>query len=233
MKHLVLKRQNIICLSPHMDDAVFSCLDHLLLWKGNNQITIVSIFTRFDTPFLTPAAAMYMQYSGCNNIEELNKRRLEEDTRAMKMANIAYRRLNFIDAAFRQNNQIPLYPKYKNIFSGKINEADKQTVKKIKHELASFCKADLVLVPQGIGSHIDHLITRMVAQQVFPKEKIMYYFDYPYTLFHPLKKWKIILTKKVNQLSMSSTKREIMMSYDSQINQLFSRPIDYNEILYT
>ena len=42
--------KEIVVISPHLDDAVVSCCDHILDWKKKgNRVRILTIFTAFQT----------------------------------------------------------------------------------------------------------------------------------------------------------------------------------------
>ena len=76
--------RDIVVLSPHLDDAVLDCCDHILMWKSF-RVKIATVFTVFSKETDTPWAGWYTKASGCSSIEELTRTRVREDEKAMVM----------------------------------------------------------------------------------------------------------------------------------------------------
>jgi hypothetical protein len=126
--------------------------------------------------------------------------RRKEDIRACKRVKASYRHLPVPDCIYRRENdaywadngtQSPirrptgtfLYPTQESIF-GDIHPADHGMVERLAEELRSTLPADASLIcPLAIGNHVDHRITRMVAESLAHAR--LYYADFPYVLEYP------------------------------------------------
>jgi LmbE family N-acetylglucosaminyl deacetylase len=219
----------ILILSPHMDDAVLSCFDHMRKWKNQATVTVVTVFNTYKQQVDSAASKQYLELSGYNNIAKFQKKRIAEDNAALKHLSIASKRLNMTDAAFRTIKGISLYPSYSEIFSNTLHQQD-SSLSQLTTLLKKLPTYDRIIVPYGVGNHVDHLITKKAAQRVYGRAPIMYYAEYPYLMHHPLKKYVIQYCKQSSSIPMSILKRRALREYASQINQLFGKRIpSYSE----
>ena len=149
------KKYDVVVLSPHLDDAVFSLGQHLIEWiEQGKKIKIINIFTKFG------------------NIEiDLEKYRKEKDKKVMDYLKVKWENWNFTDGGFRLSDK-------KMLFGGKIIKEDDNLKKNIEKRLKKI-KADLVLAPRGVGGHVDHILVREMARKIMDS-KIEYYIDLPY-----------------------------------------------------
>ena len=78
--------RKIAILSPHLDDAILSLTDHILLWqKKGMDITIFTVFTSFSANTLTTDTSNYIHKSGFKNVKKFELARKKEDLTAMKI----------------------------------------------------------------------------------------------------------------------------------------------------
>ena len=76
-----MNNYNILFISPHLDDAVYSCSQLIRYMKNNNRILVVSIFT---------------QYNNKNkNVFTNGEKRFQEDKDAMESLGIDKLYLNY------------------------------------------------------------------------------------------------------------------------------------------
>lgn len=228
--------QKVLILSPHLDDAVLNCCDHILDWKNEKmKIAVSTIFTRFKSKSSNNLIKKRLSESGFSSLEKLEKQRKKEDRKAMEKLGVTWQHSDFVDCGFRIHENTPVYPSQKTLFSGIISPLDSHLMVDLEENLARFNKLNKILVPFGIGGNVDHVIVRKTAEKLFSPEKILYYIDYPYAL--KLTNWllssltKLIFMKKSVKL-MSERKRKILKIYSSQIPLLFkSRLPNYPEII--
>jgi len=179
----MVARTEIIVLSPHLDDAVLDCCDHILKWKRNRlPIRVLTVFTVLSNRILSPWTRWYSQASGYRSIKEIERTRTCEDTKAMSILGVLWDHLGFIDAGFRSNEGEPLYPDRKTIFSGIISPYDSSLLSKLKQSIISFRNFSQFVVPLGVGKHVDHILVRKAAEQAIGPGDLCYYVDYPYAL---------------------------------------------------
>ncbi len=230
-----------IVFSPHMDDAALSCGDHIKDWLDKSQkVTIVTVFTHFEKEYFSEDALQYVKNSGFKNIKDFDVGRKKEDTLAMQKLHCKSLHLNFPDAGFRHKGKRAIYPHFSSIFSGKISAYDQSLEKKIEKELQKFIvKNTYYYVPYGIGSHVDHLLLKKIAEKIFPRNQICYYLDFPYALdisawwkVGGKKVWELVKIKKSIKWT-SKFKKSLLRCYSSQMPLLFKKKnLFYPEVLF-
>lgn len=217
----------LILFSPHMDDAALDAGDHILKWKALGwDVSIVSVFTGFGSSAVNQEVRRAVGMNGLTNFQ-FEKIRKQEDARAMRGLGVHYEHLDLTDAAFRG---VP----FRSVFSGDIFPADNMIVRRLSGMMKKHKYADKIIVPLGIGGHIDHVIVRRSAEATVPPDRVAYYIDYPYALklsnwhfnhLHPFSRWRISV------LPMSKRKWRACEEYASQIPVLFPRPAHYWECM--
>jgi len=194
--------KKILVISPHLDDVILSGADYLdQQQKLGHQIVLLTVFTDF---------AQQKKYQ---------KMRHQEDEKAMSLFNFNFKYFNFTDAGFRS-----VYPDFKKIFSGKINKQDKILILSLAKKLKKLSNFDEILLPLGVGKHVDHVICKLLGEIIFKSKKIYYYLDWPYALLpkHWTKKLFYFFLKNRKQITwMSSKKKVAIFCYASQIKSLF------------
>lgn len=221
------KKFKIIILSPHLDDAVLSLGEHILKWKKEGKkVTVITVFTRFgDDKKIPEFSEDYLSRSGFGSVKMFEIARIKEDKKVMKDFGVDYQHWDFIDAGFRG-----VYKSREELLSGKINKRDISLIKKIEDKINKMGKVNLLLIPYGVGGHVDHLIVRKAAEKVL--KNVNYYFDVPYLWqkFEFLKLiWKIIKAKSL--MNGSEEKRKKLEGYSSQYKLLVKNAWSFMEVI--
>ena len=230
------KVEEILVLSPHLDDAVFSCCDHIMDWRKKAKVLVVTIFTRFGNKSSILRNNIRLSESGFSSPQEQEKKRKKEDELAITKLKVNFLYLDFVDAGYRTFREKPLYPG-SSLFSGKVSHHEGLLASKLEKALKPFKEFDQVVIPLGVGGHIDHVLIRKAAKKIFDQNKTMYYMDYPYAL--KLRNWSLaevlkLISKRKSIKPMSDKKREILEIYSSQIPLLFPQKIsNYPEVILT
>lgn len=150
-------------LSPHIDDAAFS-LACFILQKSEESIPI-EITTCFSI------SNYLANGNGSNVLEEVVRIRKGEDhdfSRQLKPS-VKFNYLDLDDA--------PLRGYQKCGFQDRFSEADQQQMISLQAHLKS--KNSPVIVPLGLGNHVDHIICHQAAETV--RNRIFaFYEDLPY-----------------------------------------------------
>ncbi len=225
--------KRILVLSPHLDDAVLSCADHILEWKKQGyEINIVTIFTSFKSSQVSPFAKHYLESSGFSDVISFEKARKKEDINAMTALGVEWKHLNFIDGAFRTVGTKQLYTQTK-LFSGQLNPSDLLLIPKLKKEFKNF-EFEFVLITLGIGRHVDHVLTKLFADKYFINLRKWYYVDWPYA--QKWRNWSLpqiieFLSHKKSFRLMSRTKLDLLRLYTSQFPLLFQKNPSFPEII--
>ena len=177
-------KKSIFIISPHPDDAVFSCGEHIYRWKKSGyEITVCTVFTQFSAPQLSLYAIDYLAACGFINVEDFTRQRASEDVEAMRILQVSRIDIGLTTGIFRSIHGQPLYPIAERVYSSQRHPADAITIRVIKQYLRQYMSShsfSSVLIPRGIGCHIDHLLVRTACEDLFSPEQILYYADLPY-----------------------------------------------------
>jgi LmbE family N-acetylglucosaminyl deacetylase len=168
-----------IYLSPHLDDAVFSCGG--LIWEQNQKGHQVEIWTIFsgDPPQgeLSPLAnSLHLDWGLPQDPFQIRR---EEDKKACQILGARPKYLPYRDCIYRQSSQGKFYyQEVEDIFGG-LNPGETDLIDFLGKDLRDQLPSDAVIAaPLGIGNHVDHEITRKAASRL--EIPIHYYADYPY-----------------------------------------------------
>lgn len=218
--------KKILILSPHSDDAVLSCADHISYWKKMGySITVCRIFTKYETNILSTDAKRFIEQSGCNDVISFEKTRTREDINALTYLKVSFLSQKYTDSAFRTYKNNLLYNSFNKLLNGRISDKDTTLMQSINTLFSKLADTyDFVIAPLAIGNHVDHKIINICANKSIQRDKLFYYLDAPY--FFSLSNWNFNLLKIIllqwESLRMTTTiKRKAIDSYTSQKNFLF------------
>jgi LmbE family N-acetylglucosaminyl deacetylase len=168
-----------IYLSPHLDDAVFSCGGLIARQTSlSERVTVLTIFAG-DPPSspLSPfAQELHDRWESPNSPTAVRR---GEDQAACALLGASPLHLDFPDAIYRSGpHGGALYPNEKAIFAPPHPE-DEKLLKSLAVRLRQECPTKAtVYVPVGYGAHVDHQLTRLAAESL--DQSLMYFHDLPY-----------------------------------------------------
>lgn len=167
-----------VYLSPHLDDAVFSCGGLIARQTANDEkVTVVTVCAG-DTPVgeLTPfAAELHRRWGGSGS--PVAARRAEDRMACGRLGASAVH-LEVPDAVYRRDAGEALYPDESMVF-GSLHPADADLVTRMAALLEEKCPAQARLYcPSVLGGHVDHRLTRLAAERL--GRPLWYYQDMPY-----------------------------------------------------
>ena len=185
--------RRVLVLSPHCDDAVFSCGELLAgLASAGASVDVLSVCVegprRSQRP--TPFAAALLRSAGLS-APSASSVRLAEDKLALSIVGANARRLDIQDAIFRTDCRgRAYYPTQRSLTKIASNDFARQTGR-LADLLA--CESALtdsdawVLAPSAIGLHADH---SLVARTIWSMRhriaaRLMFYSDFPYAIVEP------------------------------------------------
>jgi len=182
-----------IYLSPHFDDAVFSCGG--LIWEQAAQGHSVEIWTVCAGPAPAgPLSAFAEEHHARweTGAKAVARRRLE-DQQACKRVGAKFLRLSVPDCIYRRAGEdylstpasqtAPgsgdfLYTSQADLF-GPIHPLEAGLVDQLGERLRrSIPVGAQVVCPLAIGGHVDHRLTRAAAEAA--QKALLYYLDFPY-----------------------------------------------------
>ncbi len=173
-----------IYLSPHFDDAVFSCGG--LIYEQSRQGHQVEIWTIFagDAPSgpLSPLALRCHVDWGIPDVHDLVAARREEDLAAAAIVGAEATHFSLPDCIYRRSaDGEPLYPDEVFIPIHPYDQGlDDDVASVLATELAP---QDVMVAPLAIGDHVDHRLVRLAAERL--ERPLRYYADIPYVFQHP------------------------------------------------
>ncbi|HEY6377200.1 MAG TPA: PIG-L family deacetylase [Edaphobacter sp.] len=226
----------ILVLGPHRGDAAFSLAVSMGNWlAAGHRVTILNVFSR----------SLYAPYSDAEFVHEndrlsyVSAMRRREDERFVQQvvnelpkaakANLQMVDLNLKDAPLRlrcaQEDVCDLGVNPEDPAIGKLRKALDQQV--------GAREVDALVLPLGLGEHVDHLTVRAAALPLTVKLPSAFYEDLPYAATHPSAATDLQVLREetgaqlreelqpvLNQRSDlgDAWKRRLMLGYASQID---------------
>lgn len=168
-------------ISPHLDDAAFSCGGTFARLSDEGWQTILcTVFTESVADPKGFALACQLDKNLSADVDYMKLRRAEDETAAKILNATAHRHLDFREAPHRG------YESAAELFTGvkKGDEIWRRIAEKLRR-LDEMFQPELIFAPQGLGNHVDHLQTIRAAIEVFPPKNILWYRDTPYAIRQP------------------------------------------------
>jgi LmbE family N-acetylglucosaminyl deacetylase len=174
-----------LLLSPHPDDAAWSCGGVLGQWTGpDRRITVVTVFDGDPPPLGRRAAARPVGPAATPPAV-----RRSEDVAALDRWPLRRLGLGLPDAVFRRDGAgRPLYPGPLAV-RRRVHPADAPLAARVEAAvLPLLADCDEVLLPLAARSHVDHAIVRDAAERALrrvPPRIVRYYAEFPYPVRAP------------------------------------------------
>lgn len=197
-------------ISPHLDDAIFSCGGLIYeLKKKNNIIKVINVFTGFDDKNYSKEGLDFLKKTSFKSFSELFEKRLEEDKKVFDELNINVFNLGFKEFIFQKKS-------LEEYFNDK--KLKKAIFEKINNLLTD--KNRLIFIPYGLGNNPDHLLLRQIVEDKF--KNIIYYLEWPYIIKNYSKIAKLIDNYQIFEFKKNLfIKEEFIKNYQSQIKTIF------------
>ena len=168
-------------ISPHLDDAVFSCGGYAATLADAGWTTVlVTAFTRSVLPVTGFALACQLDKGLTPEVDYMALRRAEDRAAAAILSFAEVRWLDLLEAPHRGYGAPP------ELF-GPILPSDDVQASLAAHlaALHTALQPELVLAPQGLGNHVDHQQVVTAVLECIPSGKIAFYRDTPYAIRQP------------------------------------------------
>ncbi|MFO1520323.1 MAG: PIG-L family deacetylase [bacterium] len=190
-----------VFISPHIDDVVFSCGGALALEVQKDRVLVLDVFS--DSGRRT-------------------EKRLAEEAEAARLFGYEYEALGFPDSARRD-----FWGEFPHRMHRFFKPKDEAILKQVREKIAaklSCVSYEKVFFPLGVGLHIDHEICFQAAQ-AFPREKVFYYEDVPYTLVPGLLEARLLyLSGRLPEIPGRPTLRDIESALPAMEEHLIAGP---------
>lgn len=178
-----------IFLSPHFDDAVYSCGGTLAVQVSNGlRPLVMTVFGGSPAAgtLLSAFATSIQRKMGAGNLDAATmvSARRKEDANAMNFLTLDYLWLNYADAIYRGNP--PYYTQEQELIGGDVHPQDVEIDRQLAETLVALHQRlpDTVwYVPMGVGRHVDHQIVCSAADRLVQRgANVKFYEDFPYVL---------------------------------------------------
>ncbi|MCS7283171.1 MAG: PIG-L family deacetylase [Anaerolineae bacterium] len=165
-------------LSPHLDDAVFSCGGRIAQEARQGlRVWVVTVFAGSPVGPLSDYAQMLHAFWGLTEVDAPAARR-EEDRAALALLGAEPIHWEFLDCIYRRTPEGRfLYPNYDALW-GPIAEEDRVLGEELARRIGELPPFAQLFVPLGAGRHVDHRLVRQAAEAT--GRPLVYYEDYPY-----------------------------------------------------
>jgi len=225
------QRYDEIYLSPHLDDAVLSCGGRITQGTRAGRKVLVVTVTAGDPPavdFSNLALVAHRHWALSDGAVGVRR---TEDVAACAVLGARWLHGPILDCIY-ERNQItgrPLYKTNEEIHAP-VHPFESDRIDRLQEFMATLPLADQVVVPLGIGNHIDHRLTRLVAERRWCGS-LLYYEDYPYSaspsarVFYETmgKGWSVEVCSLLEE--DLKVKLAAIAKYRSQITAIFGRAI--------
>lgn len=176
-----------IYLSPHLDDAVFSCGGRIYQERRVGLSVLVLTLMAGDaapevlnTPYVTALHARW----GLNATSDPVAARRDEDREALSILKADGLHWEWLDCIYRRRAGTGdfLYHSEGALF-GPVHPAERGLISRLAQRLAEMplMPGGRVYAPLTVGGHVDHrLVQQAVEVRDLPTGELVYYEDYPY-----------------------------------------------------
>lgn len=169
--------KTILTISPHLDDAAFSVGPLLADLAGEARLVVVTPFTGSVVSPKGFALSCQLDKGLASDADYMRIRR-EEDALWTEHFGLTFVHGPFLEAPHRGYNQA------KELF-GPFNPVDfvSQDLESWLRNFSDEINPDIILLPLGVGRHVDHRRVRDAAEKAIGGSRHLEYFqDQPYTV---------------------------------------------------
>ncbi|ACA16744.1 LmbE family protein [Methylobacterium sp. 4-46] len=169
-----------LALSPHLDDAAFSCGGTLArLARAGWQVVVATLFTASVARPTGFALACQLDKGLGPEVDYMALRRAEDAAACASLGALA-RHLALPEAPHRG------YGSAAALFGDLLPEDGiGPALAAALASLSAETPPDLLLAPQAIGGHVDHVQLVRALRAVAPAAPVLWWRDFPYTVRHP------------------------------------------------
>jgi LmbE family N-acetylglucosaminyl deacetylase len=174
-----MKRYDRIYLSPHLDDAVFSCGGRIRdETRRGLSVLIATVATAEPPGALSTYAVRFHRRAGLG--ADAMARRRAEDEKAAARLGAETLHLGLPDAIYRRDARSgrPLYPGLRSLL-GRPRAGD-PLERLLRRRLQELPGSARLLLPLALGGHVDHRITRATAEAACADRELELWEDFPY-----------------------------------------------------
>lgn len=214
-------------LSPHYDDAAYSCGGMIYQWvQQNKDVVILTIMAGRPSLSLPNTPILKDNHERWQVGDDPIVIRRAEDQAAAKILGVKTRYLDVPDCIYRIANGEALYPSEDSLW-GEVHPDDSASA---ALEAIDLTDIEVIYAPMAIGKHVDHQIVRNWAWNIAKNSQsiVKFYQDYPYmrqqdALKMALDYFDMPLQAEIIILSENAMQHKVraMSAYGSQISSFW------------
>lgn len=235
-KQLINANYDYIYLSPHLDDAAFSCSGAICLHKSQGlRILVITLFGGDPHPPFSPLVQIFHQFWQVPEGTSPYSTRKPEDEKAMMRLGVDYAWLNWLDLIYRIPNlsDFSAINSYATTFPH--DPAFPILQQWLKDLFAAYPRATIV-APPGIGGHHDHRLVFYAVLNALDTTSVLFFEDFPYAAYHPeesteLAKLHNLIPFEVDISHALKQRISITSLYQSQHTMLFFPPDSFPDVI--
>jgi len=225
-----------IYLSPHLDDVALSCGGQIFLQAEEGKAVLIVTVMAGDRPGQSDSEYIQELHDRWQLEQDAVAMRRDEDTRACHILGADHLYWEIPDCIYRFDGLTnePLYLSDEDIF-GEIQPSDFYLINTLADQIKELPVHDRLIVPLGVGNHVDHQITRWAAEKS-TANGMYFYEEYPYA-DDPRVIWTAdqlvpeswqLTTIPLSEASLEA-KINAIASYQSQLSTFFRDRADLAE----
>lgn len=233
------KKEKVIVVSPHFDDAILSCGGMLCSDEWiNREISIFNVFSDISrkketmSDVIVEYVAKDLGISKCKvNLDMCEKwivTRRKEELLATQALGVKSFDLGYTDAIFRISDDEFIYDTEEKLFLGQIRE--NVLLDQLIHQFIEICKDySICYFPAGIGNHPDHIILHLVGKNIQCNHSdIRFYCEIPYSIDKEVKEGKMY---EIDVEENYERKIRAVSEYKTQLNWLLGNGNNIEKII--
>lgn len=166
-----------VFISPHLDDAVFSCGGQIAHLVQQGPVLVLNLFTGYLSEVKVRAVV-------------LGAERYEEEAAAARFLGFASHNLGELDVSFRRE----AYRSLGNIFRPPVAEDLAPYLPDLRQRVLAYLEGvsyEQLYVPLGIGWHVDHILAYLIFEPWLGRAGLIHYEDAPYCLIPHATRYRI------------------------------------------
>ena len=165
-----------IYLSPHLDDVTLSCGGQVYQATNAGQRVLIVTITAGDPPQTAVSGYAQSLHDRWELVTDAVAARRAEDKAANAILGADTLHWSLPDCIYRYHptTGASLYVSDPDIF-GEVNPAELPLAASLRDQIVALPAHRQLYVPLTIGHHVDHQLTRLAAEQAFPKAMLCYY----------------------------------------------------------
>lgn len=170
-------RYKAVFVSPHLDDAVFSCGGAISMLAVQGPVLVLNVFDRYRGEVKHRAIAV-------------SEARHQEERDAGQCLGFTSLGMGELDAVFRR----PAYRSPANLFRPP-QATDLEELPRLRQALLerlASLEYEQLYIPLGIGWHVDHILTHLALREFGMKAGALFYEDAPYCLVRHATQYRLL-----------------------------------------